>query len=97
MKQDNLLSMELHHFGRWLMTLDNVESFIFRQGSVGSAFSRRVCLDKYDIENIGGNEKLKEVLESIETKALSLKGYAESYKDITKIVSRVRNKFLKTK
>jgi hypothetical protein len=93
----NISTLEPYRYGQWIGTLDDNEEFVYRQGLVGSALSKRVCIWSDDVKRLGGKEKLREILDSIECKALDMQGYEETYSDILKVVKRVRNKFFKAK
>jgi len=88
-----VLSMEAGHYGKWIENLEEKEMYVYMQGLIGSAISKHVCLDNEDVEEMGGLDELKRVLNSIERKAEPLKGYKYSYNTILKVLKRVRNKF----
>jgi hypothetical protein len=94
--ENNIKNIAAFLYADWVTSLDDVEMFIYMFGVIGCRISKRVCLDKEDIESIGGTEALQAILKSIEEKAERLKMYPEKHKLILKVINRVRKKFIKS-
>jgi hypothetical protein len=86
-------TLEMGVYGSWIRELTNDEAFVHMRGMVGSAHSKIVRLYADDVKEMGGKEKLSEILQSMLDKAERLKPYEDTYGKIFDMVLRIKKKF----
>ncbi len=92
--QSNVIDMGAALYGKWISDLEKDEITVYMGGCIGMSVSRKVMFDKEDVDSIGGDGRLEEILDSLEQKSTNLKG-TWAYNDASKAISRVRKKFFK--